>query len=304
MSLPAKVRPIKAAPQDLYHGVPVLALRAGEPIPTPRAPERYAVRVYPDLARHLLTFNHDHNRSLRRRSVERFVSDMRAGLWWFTPEAVVFSQTGVLQNGQHRLMAVTEYGSDVWMMFDFGWPAEIINAIDRGTARTNSDAFRISDVSHGTIISAAITLVHRYWLVVGKTSSFIGLSTPSAQQALATLNEAPESWAAAARAGTRVYALLDKGLAPATWTALHHIIGGAYPDEVDAFFDAIGQGTDPAGSPTRVLGDWFRRRPLSATRTGDAREPVEVVIRGFNAWRSGKALSMPKTPGFVLSRVK
>ena len=77
-----------------------------------------------------------------------------------------------------------------------------------------------------------------------------------------------------------------------------------FPDLVEAFFEAVAKGTDAVGSPTRQLGDWARRRPLNRTRTGDNREPLEVIIRAFNAWRSSKSLAFPKAPGFVMSRVR
>lgn len=304
MSLPAKVRSIKPAEPDTYHGVPVLTLRVGDPIPTPRAPERYAVRVYPDLARYLLGLNHERNRNVRVRTVARYVADMRAGLWWFTPEPIVFSRSGILQNGQHRLIAVAEYGSDVWIAFDFGWPDDIINAIDRGSNRTNQDAFAIERVPNAATITSALALLSRYTLLAGQSRSFSGAPTPTAQQALAAYNADREGWDAAASAGRRLYEKLDKGLTPSHWTAMHRVIADAYPDKADPFFEAIGEGTEAPGTPTRVLGDWFRRRPVTATRTGDGREPVEVTIRAFNAWNLGRPLSMPKVPGFVLSRIK
>lgn len=304
MSVPAKVRSNKAVEADTYHGIPVLGLHVSDPIPVPRAPERFAVRVYPDLARHLLGLNHENNRRVRERSVRRYVSDMREGLWWFTPEPVVFSQSGVLQNGQHRLVAVTEYGSDVWMMFDFGWPDDIINAIDRGANRTNQDAFAIERIPSAATITAAIALRSRYDQVVGQSRGFSALPTPTAQQSLAIYRAAPDEWAASVTIGRRVYDHLDKGLTPTIWTAMHRLVADIYPTDADAFFNALADGTDDPGNPTRVLGDWFRRRPSTATRTGDGREPVELIIRGFNAWRAGRTVAVPKVPGFTLSRVK
>lgn len=304
MSLPTKVRPIKTAHTDSYHGVPVLPLRVDDPIPTPRAPERYAVRVYPDLARYLLTFNHPDNRGIRRRAVAKYVEDMRSGLWWFTPESVVFTVDGRLNDGQHRLAAVAEYGSDVWMMFDFGWPGEIITAIDRGIARTNSDAFGIESIPNPSVVSGAMSVVAKWQEAVGTQRGYSTAVVVSAQRSLAIYREDPEPWQIAARAGRKLYDRLDHGLSPSLWTAAYWIVADAYPEQAESFFAAVAEGTEPAGSPSRIVADWFRRRPVQATRTGDRREPIEVIVRGFNAWRSGKALAFPKTPGFTLSRVK
>lgn len=304
MSLPAKVRPIKAASPDTYHGVPVLTLRVGDAIPTPRAPERYAVRVYPDLARYILTFNAPNNRGVRLSKFGKYAADMRDDLWRFTPEPVVFTQSGQMQNGQHRMTAVCEAGVDVWMMFDFGWPDDIINALDRGAAKTAHDAFAHERIPSSTTVTSTINVVARYEQVKGQERGFGGLPVPSTLKALAIYEADPDGWQLVCRLGQRVYDALDRGFGPSVWAAAFRIIGQVYPDLVEPFAEAIAKGTDPAGSASRRLADWARRRPLSATQTGDAREPIEVIIRAFNAWRQSKPMSFPRGPGFVLSRVK
>ena len=304
MSVPAKVRPIKATEPDLYHGVPVLPLKVGDPIPTPRAPERYAVRVYPDLARYLLGFNPEHNRSVRPGKVAAYSSDMRDGLWWFTPESIVFSASGVLQNGQHRLVAVSEYGSDVWMMFDFGWPEGLINALDRGAPKNSKDALSHQQAASATTLAGAINLMARYEAVVGQTRGFSGLVAPSTMRAMETYHADVDGWQTATRVGKRVYDSLDKGFGASVWATAYRLIAEAHPDRVDEFFEAVCKGTEPAGSATRQLADWARRRPMTATRTGDTREPLEIIIRAFNAWRVGRSMAFPKAVGFTLSRVK
>jgi hypothetical protein len=304
-ALSAKVRPIKAEDPEMHYGVPVLDLRVGDAIPTPRAPERYAIRVYPDLARYLLTFNHERQRSIRKRSLERISSDMRDGLWGFTPEALIFTRTPLLVNGQHRLTAVCEHGSEVWMMGDFGWYEGIINYLDRGNARTNRDAFDIEGLPNSSAVASGISAVARYEAVVGLTRGFSGLTTPTTQRSLAIYNADIEGWTRAEHAAARIYRALDKGLGVATWIAAYRICAEVHPEEAATFFDAIASGTDPAGSITRVVGDWFRRRSMQATKTGDSREPLEVIIRAFNAYvRGAGTFAFPKAPGFVLSRVR
>lgn len=295
---------IRAIKADSYHGIPVLPLRVDDPIPTPRAPERYAVRVYPDLARYLLTFNHSENRSVKVRTVRKYAADMIEGLWRFTPEPLIFSSSCVLQNGQHRLTAVIEYGGEVWMVLDFGWPDSIITAIDRGAGRTNADALTIDAVPNAAILSGAMTVYARYRDAVGTSRNFSNAVVLSSQHVLAAYSEDPEGWQTACRVGRRVYMHLEKGLSPSVWAGAYRVIADAHPDEVGAFFDAIADGTDQPGSATRVIADRFRRRPITATHTGDRREPLEIIIRAFNAWRAGKPIAMPKVAGFTLSRVR
>ena len=69
----------KADEPETYHGFPVLHLRVGDAIPTPRIPERYAVRVTPDLARYWLNeCNHPDQRRVREGKVSVFSEDTYA----------------------------------------------------------------------------------------------------------------------------------------------------------------------------------------------------------------------------------
>lgn len=292
------------ADAESHHGVRALTLHVDDPLPRPTYPVRYAVRVTPDLARYLLTFNHPENRALRPRKITQFASDMAAGRWRFTPESVVFSTTGVLQNGQNRLIAVTVFGGPVWLMLDFGWPDDIITVIDRGAARTNQDTMHVSGQANSAAVASVITKVWKYDQTIGMTRGWTGMSVPSSAEALAMVEANAEDWQIATRAAQRIYRALDNGNSTATWGATYYIIARAHPNLAEPFFDEIVEGAGAVGSATRQLADWFRRRPSSATKTGDDRESAEVIIRGFNAWLTGKPFAFPKFRGFALSRVK
>lgn len=287
-----------------YHGVRTLALRVGDAIPNPRVPERYAVRIYPDLARYLLTFNHPNNRRMRDRKIRGMASDMAAGRWLFTPESLVFTVSGVLVNGQNRLMAVTEMGEDVWLMLDFGWPDEVITVIDRASARTNHDTLKVEGIANAANLASIVTRVWQYDRTVNQTRLWSGLPTPTSAEALGIVMSAPESWQDAAHAAARVYRALDRGGSVSSWGCAYYVIARDHPDKVDAFFDETVEGTGKPKSATRVIADWFRRRPDSATKTGDSREPVEIIVRAFNGWLVDKSFPFPKFKGFALSRVK
>lgn len=289
---------------ETYHGVPVLSLHVDDPIPTPRVPARYAIRVHPDLARYLYTFNHPSNRRLRDRKVKSMSSDMASGRWMFTPESLIFTVSGVLANGQNRLIAVTETGEAVWLMVDFGWPDDIITVIDRGSARTNQDTLRVSDVANASGLASIVTKVWHYDRTVDQTRLWSGLPTPTSPEALGIVMSDPEGWQEALHAATRLYRALDKGGSVSSWGAAYYIIARGHPEKVAEFFDEIQAGTGKPGATTRVLADWFRRRPDSATKTGDAREPIELIIRGFNGWSVGRSFASPKFKGFALSRVR
>lgn len=289
---------------DSYHGIPILELHVGDPLPTPSVPTRYAVLVNPDLARYLLTFNHPQNRRLRERKVSMFASDMGNGRWRFTPESIVFSRTH-LQNGQNRLMAVTEFGKPVWLVLDFGWDEDIITVIDRGSARTNTDTMRVTGKSNPTNLAAIVTKVWQYAKTQGTTRAWSGMPVPSSAEALAMADKDLARLERAVAAAQRTYRALDKGGSPTLFGMVYYSIAALHDDAIaEEFFAEVAKGTGEPGSATRVLADWMRRRPTSASKTGDVREPYEITIRAYNAWLVGKPFAFPKYKGFELSRLR
>jgi hypothetical protein len=299
--------PVKEVHDDpaTYRGVNVLRMHAGDPIPSPRAPQRYAVRVTPDLARDWLVRNHPNNRHLRPRLVKKYGGDMAVGLWAFTPESVVFSLSGVLQNGQNRLMAITEAGVPVWLMVDFGWPEDLIQQIDRGVARTNADGLHVEAVPNSAITAAAVSMVALYDLTVGTTLSWNAKTAPSSAMALNAYHADQDRWNDSVRHGRRVYDALQHGLGAGIWTAACYIIERSRDGDGLAFTEEIASGAGAPGSPTRRLADLYIRRSMTDTRSGDRREPMENILRAYKAWRSKGSLSfVGKQPGFTLSKVK
>jgi hypothetical protein len=289
--------------EDIYHGIPILNIHAGDPIPTPRAPQRYAVRVTPDLARYWLTLNHPLNRRRRERHIQKYASDMMRGYWAFTPQSVIFSTTGTLEDGQNRLMAITVYGEPVWLMVDFGWPEGINNQIDRGAARVASDVFRVEGVPQSTVTAAAVVLFDLYQQTVGTPLSWTARPTLSGVQALETYRGDEPLWHEAIKAGARVHDA-HHALSKTMWAAAFYIIANARDerDAVGRFYEELTEGTGAPGSVTRKLEKEYTRRKITDTLTGDRREPNENIIRAFNAWDAGKTYSHVTRGGFTLTR--
>ena len=290
--------------QPTYHGMPVLTMHVGDPVPTTRAPERYAVHVGPDLARYLLTFNHPENRSLKPRKIRAMATDMVANRYMLSPQSPIFDTTPHLINGQNTLHSIVESGCMVWVVLDFGWPPCLMDVIDRVTTRNNNDTLHFAHTPNPALVAAMVTRVWQYERMVGTTRSLSGMDVPTSPEVLELVRDDAEAYQEAARHGKRVYDRLDKGGAPSLWGSAYYLIAKAHPATCAAFFDEIAEESGEPRSATRELARWFHRRPLTGTRTADSREPLELVIRGFNAWTVGKSLAFPKQKAFPFSRIR
>lgn len=296
MALATLTRP---SPETTYRGIPVLDLHVGDPIPQPRAPERYAVRVTPDLARYLLTFNTKGNRSFKEISIAKFARDMHANMFPITPHSIIFSS--VLEDGQNRLMAVTVYGEPVWLMLDFGWPEGTVNFTDKGSAKTPGDTFKVNGIPQANVAAAAVATVALYDATVGSSLSWQARNKPTTAEALRAYQADDLRWQQAVQVGSRVGKALS--MSDSQWIAAHYLIDRNGGDAGGFFAELLAETGDP-GSPTRRLAKIYLRWTSAYSKTKDSREPLENIIRAYNAWRRGGSFSPVSKTGFDLSRIR
>jgi len=305
----ALARKVIEMPVENYHGLPVLTLRVGDPLPAPPCPARYAVRIGPDLARYLLTFNIANNRGRRDRKIVQMAADMAAGRWQLSPQCPYFSVSGDLINGQNTLYAITEAagmkpGLSVWCVLDFGWQDDLVYVIDRGTARNAADDLHMASIHSPATLAAIASRVWQLTQLMGTDRSFSGFAVPSGPAILEMVRSDQAAFEQAGKVGKRTYERLDKAAGPSVWGSIYYLAAKESSEGAEAFFSEIAEGTGEPRSATRALADWFRRRPISATKTGDSREPFELVIRAYNAWSRGKSFAFPKYRGFTLSNLR
>lgn len=115
-------------------------------------------RVTPDVAQDWLARN-TLNRRIRPRVVEGYARDMIAGHWRMSGEAIKFSKSGQLLDGQHRLQAVVASGATVPLLVVRGLEDAVQSVMDTGVARTAGDALRLrGDTGNYTRLAAAARL--------------------------------------------------------------------------------------------------------------------------------------------------
>lgn len=116
--------------------------------------------ITPSKAEQLLNRN-TINRKLREGVVEKYASDMRAGLWTECTAPIAFYEDGELADGQHRLFAIVESGKGQTFPVIRGIQRVAGLNIDTGFGRTLLDNARISgrddlNLSHNLIATARV----------------------------------------------------------------------------------------------------------------------------------------------------
>lgn len=127
--------------------------------------------ITPQDAEQLLELN-THNRRLRPSHIDWLARQMRSGDWKLNGESVKIGRTpdgtDTLLDGQHRLEACVKAGVPFTTLVVTGLPADTQDTVDRGSARTLSDAFSLDgypDANNLTALAAAMLHAKTYGVV-------------------------------------------------------------------------------------------------------------------------------------------
>lgn len=122
--------------------------------------------VTPMNAQSWLAKNHDHNRKLRKLKVAEYESDMRAGRWVLSDQAISFNTADELINGQHRLQAVHRSGVSIKSLVLWNCPDRSLLVIDGGMKRSTNDRFGMAGKSYpsgcGATVRRLVTGLKKY----------------------------------------------------------------------------------------------------------------------------------------------
>lgn len=117
-----------------------------------------AVEITPFWAQELLSINKS-NRSVSWLTVDRFAEDMRAGRWSLNGEAIVVSDDGRLNTGQHRCLACVKAGVSFWTMVTVGIPYDARHTDGQGLQKTTAHRLAMLGHANGDLIGKAASML-------------------------------------------------------------------------------------------------------------------------------------------------
>ncbi len=118
-------------------------------------------QVTPQIAGWLLDLNTG-NRPVLKANVERFRAILKADRWQNTGEPVIVSREGVLNDGQHRLLAIKGTGSTVELDVRFGVPRDAFYVTGFGKRRSTSDVLGVEGYSNTSCQASIARLIRAY----------------------------------------------------------------------------------------------------------------------------------------------
>jgi len=249
--------------------------------------ESVPLLVTPRMAEIMLERNAGNNRKIRVNNVDGFVRALQAGKWVVHSHGISFNEKGELDNGQHRLIAISKSNVAAAMSIAFGQSAQATYVIDTGTKKTAKDALRHAGFPNYVTLSGLIQLKR---MIDDGYRSRTGILT--GEEVLEIAESDRERLCDAAAIGCRVAGSL-KCSGSQIGVAAYYILAHE-PDKVTAFFDRLSLGNGFLGDmdPTRTLRD----RILQGKYKHERIQMAGDVVMAWNQWRRGRKTGSSKWP--------
>lgn len=123
------------------------------------APVTRKVMMTPAQAQWLFDNFNTSNRPFYRHTRDDYYNIIKAGKWRLTHQGCAMDWNGVLQDGQHRLSAITKAGVDVPILFSCGMDPDNFKAIDTPMQRTSAQLLSKEGHSSTRHLAAVIKLI-------------------------------------------------------------------------------------------------------------------------------------------------
>jgi len=246
------------------------------------------ITVTPGLANVILGNNPD-NRNIRATKLAQFAADMRAGRWSLNGEPIIISKSGELNDGQHRLGAIIEANTPIDLLFVFGIERETRTTVDQGAARGAADYLQMRGAQYAAISAVIARTVIAYERSGGQTVA--GTKFVTNAEVLERVASDPGIVASSAFAMHHARAFRSF-CAPSAIGAAHYILKQEHPSDADAFMEQV-----CVGESLRKSDPAFAVRERLWTTGKYTGQKLEVIFRGWNAYRSGRPLKLAKVLG-------
>lgn len=245
-------------------------------------PVAQVVKLTPEMAEMLLGRN-PANRKISAATVENYAHEMAGRRWVFNGEPIIVSDTGELNDGQHRCQAVIESGVSIDVLLIVGIARETRTTLDQGKTRTVGDYLAMEGNAYSNILGSAAGYI---WLHRNRGKLSTG------RNVRATKGEVMETVAACPVLKRSVQMVQDKAANAVGGRSIlafcHFTFSTINREDADYFLYALMNGAGlKVGDP--IL--YVRNRLINERGRLSANEKADLLFKAWNAWRRREQVS-------------
>ena len=249
--------------------------------------------ITPQIAEEMLKHNIG-NRNVHQPTVDYYKTLMLQGQWKENGDSIVFSQSGRLIDGQHRLLAIIASGCSYHYCIISDVDDEVFYTIDDGRGRKDSDVFGIMKIENASGVSSIVRGTLN--LANGVTGHAIGGVSSASLKAKMNKDKMLEEYGRHPDIYQRAYRMGSRGRDKLNILTIKEV-GSIYAylviyrlrpaEKVEKFFNSLFFG----GNESKVLvalRDRLYRDRLSRTSHMPYSYKLRLIARAWNLWLAGK----------------
>lgn len=236
------------------------------------------ITLTPTLAEMLLKRNPG-NRTLRQRAVGAYATDISSGNWALNGESIKIARDGLMNDGQHRCHAVVSAGRSIRTVILFGVDRDSRMTVDQGAVRTAGNYLAMNGAKDSNHVAAVASLLWQY--EEGGRFATGGYSRPTKAQVAQSAESHPGIYDSILAVPTGSRLVATKSLL----AFCHYVIARrAGRHLADTFILSLGLGGMARSNPISRVRD----RLLGEGKKLTTPQKIELIFRGWNAWRRGE----------------
>ncbi len=220
------------------------------------------------------------NRRKRARMIEQYAEQIASGRWPLTGQPIIFSDNGILNDGQNRLAACIKSGVAFPCDIRFGIARDSFMQTDIGAKRQASDVLEITGEKNVVTLAATAAHLNAWMRSGGKSIHRSYTATPS--EILDLVERHP---GLRASSGVGQYMAQQIRTAPSVIAFCHYLSSTRDPEGANRFFGQVASGeglrkSDPAFALRKRLIDAAQSRT-----TMPAYILAGYALKAWNAYR-------------------
>lgn len=233
------------------------------------------------------------NRRLSDRLVQKFAGMMKAGLWHYDGSPIRFDTEGKLIDGQHRLWALLESGTEQDFLVLTGLSPESFMTIDTGKSRSFGDILSIAHPGLADVnaVAAATAAIYRWEIGLrGKALKSTGNGSYVSNETMMAFYDMHQLRIPELARRAKTTAVKVPGMTTSMIALLMWIFEDIDATDADYFFGRLvdGVGLERA-HPILALRNYLQRfQTGKSVRTALPTDmAIAVGIKAWNAYRRG-----------------
>ena len=244
------------------------------------------------------------NRNPKVMVVTKYAKDMANGKWKNdTFELIKISKTGIILDGQHRLMALVKANVNIYFHIVEGLDDSIFDVLDTGTVRNASDVFKINGVKYAALVPAIISF---YDMLKesrkGRSTNVSIRKTNSALLESYYLNS--EKWDYIASESSNLYTQFGKILAQSFIGGFLAFFSEINNEDAVNFMNQLCSGKNVENDSINLLRMKLVNDKVSSHKLSASTKQI-FIIKCWNAYRKNQVLKvikfMPNQESFPIS---